>query len=243
MVHTAIQLYTLRAVETPLPELLADISDAGYEGVEFANRIDEADADAVKAALDETGLESVAAHVGIDRLEDDMEKTIEFYRSLDCEHIVVPWLDPEAFETIDAIEETADRLQSVAESVDAHGMDFSYHNHDHEFVQVKGETAFNRLADATTKPVHFELDCGWTTVGGDDPASLLDRFDNRISLVHISDADESGTPTEVGDGVLDVAACANAVGKAGVEWAIYEHDDPNDALASAAHGADVLGEF
>ena len=243
MVRSAIQLYTLRAIETPLPELLTDISDAGYEGVEFAHRVSEADADAVEAALGETGLESAAAHVGIDRLEDDLEGTLEFYRSLDCEHIVVPWLDPEAFETIEAIEETADRLQSVAASVESQGMDFSYHNHDHEFVEVEGETAFDRLADATTHPVNFELDCGWTTVGGANPAEVLNRLEDRISLVHISDADESGTPTEVGDGVLDVSACRDAVSAAGVEWVIYEHDDPTDAIASAAHGADVLDEF
>ena len=243
MARSAIQLYTLRTVETQIPELLTEVSNAGYEGVEFAHRVSEADTDAVRTALNETGLESAAAHVGIDRLEDDLEDTIEFYRSLDCEHIVVPWLDPEAFETVDAIEKTADRLQSVAESVESHGMRFSYHNHDHEFVRVDGETAFDRLADATTAPVNFELDCGWVTVGGADPAELLDRLDERISLVHISDADESGTPTEIGDGVLDVTACADAADRAGVEWAIYEHDDPADAMASAAHGAEVLDEF
>ena len=242
MVRAAIQLYTLREVERPLPELLESVHDAGFEGVEFAGRITDADIDQVRATLEETGLESVAAHVDIERLETDPEETIECYRSLGCEHLVVPWLGSEAFATVDAIEATADRLESVAETVTAAGMAFSYHNHDHEFVAVDGETAFDRLT-AATDTVGFELDCGWVTVGGTDPVPLLDRLGDRVSLVHISDADETGSPTEVGEGVLDVAACMEAVDDQGIDWAIYEHDDPADAMASAAHGADVLGRF
>ncbi|WP_029601957.1 sugar phosphate isomerase/epimerase family protein [Halococcus hamelinensis] len=243
MVRAAIQLYTVREVEQPLPELLEGVHEAGFEGVEFAGRVTDADADRVRETLDETGLEPVAAHVDIERLEADPDGTIEFYRSLGCEHLVVPWLGPEAFEAVEAIEATADRLQSVAETVADHGMTFSYHNHDHEFVRVEGETAFDRLAAATTDPVGFELDCGWVTVGGVDPVSLLDRLDDRVSLVHISDADETGSPTEVGEGVLDLTGCLEAATDHGIEWAVYEHDDPDDAMASASHGAEVLGRF
>jgi sugar phosphate isomerase/epimerase len=243
MARSAIQLYTLRAVETPLPELLTKISDAGFEGIEYANRVANTDVEVVADALDKAGLKSAAAHVGIDRLEDDLDSTIELYRSLGCEHLVVPWLDPDQFETTETIEATADRLQSVAEEVADHGMDFSYHNHDHEFVDVGGETAFDRLADATADPVGFEIDCGWAAAGGVDPASLLDRLGDRVSLIHVSDADEAGTPTEVGDGVLNVPACADAAREAGVEWAVYEHDDPADAMNSMTNGANVLEEF
>ena len=243
MARPAVQLYTLRAVETPLPDLLARIDDAGFEGVEYANRITEADIDSVVSALDETGLESAAAHVGINRLEDDIEEVIGFYRSLGCEHLVVPWLDPEAFATTEAVETTANRLQSVAEAVDDCGVDFSYHNHDHEFVTVDGETAFDRLADLTTRPLGFEIDCGWAAAAGVDPVSVLDRLGDRVSLVHVSDADKDRSPAEVGEGVLDVPACADAVREHAIEWAVYEHDEPANAMESVAHGADVLGGF
>lgn len=243
MARPAIQLYTLRALDEPLDELLARVGDAGFEGVEYANRIGDADADAVRTALDQTGLESVAAHVGIDDLEDDPDDTVEFYRSLGCDHLVVPWLDPECFETEAAVAETADRLMAAAETVDDHGMALSYHNHDHEFAEVNGRPAFEHLAEATQEPLGFELDCGWTAVAGVDPTAVLDRWGDRVTLVHISDADESGSPTEVGDGVLDVAVCAAAAREHDVEWAIYEHDDPDDQMESVVHGADVLEQF
>jgi len=243
MARSAIQLYTLRAVHEPLDELLARVDDAGFEGVEYANRIGDADADAVRAALDETGLESVAAHVGIEEIENDPEGTVEFYRSLGCDHLVVPWLDPECFATEDDIEETANRLMTVAEAVDERGMALSYHNHDHEFAAVDGRSAFDHLAEATREPLGFELDCGWTTVAGADPVAVLDRWGDRVSLVHISDADETRSSVEVGDGVLDVDGCATAVQEHDVGWAIYEHDDPDDQMESVAHGAGVLERF
>lgn len=243
MARPAIQLYTLRSVDRPLPELLTDVGALGFDGVEFAGQVADADTDVVVDTLAETGLDVAAAHVGLDELEADPDGTIEFYQSLGCEHIVVPWLGPEYFESIEAIETTAERLQSAAEAVAEHGLKFSYHNHDHEFVGVDGETAFDRLVAATEDPVGFEIDCGWVAVGGESPVSLLNRLADRVSLVHISDADASGSPTEVGEGVLNVAACVDAVEDAGVEWAIYEHDAPTDPLTSAEHGVSVLRRF
>lgn len=243
MARPAVQLYTLRNVDEPLDDLLRRVDDAGFEGVEYANRVRDADADAVRDALDETGLRSVAAHVGVDALESDLDETLAFYESLGCDRFVVPWLDADRFETQAAIEETADRLTALAERVEEQGSALAYHNHDHEFVDVDGESAYERFVAASSEPLELELDLGWATVGGADPADLLERWGDRTSLVHVSDADADGTPTEVGDGVLDVEGCAAAVRESGVEWAVYEHDEPTDPFASLDHGADVLGRF
>jgi len=80
-------------------------------------------------------------------------------------------------------------------------------------------------------------------VAGADPVAVLDRWGDRVSLVHISDADETRSSVEVGDGVLDVDGCATAVQEHDVGWAIYEHDDPDDQMESVAHGAGVLERF
>ncbi|MCO8246674.1 sugar phosphate isomerase/epimerase [Haladaptatus sp. AB643] len=243
MARPAVQLYSLRAVDEPLPELITSAGDAGFEGVEYANRIGDADTDAVMDALDGAGMESVAAHVGIEELEDDLEGTVEFYDSLDCDRLVVPWLDPEHFESEDAIDASADRLTSLADRVADHGVELGYHNHDHEFEAVDGRPAFERFAESSGDSLALEVDLGWASAAGVDPTGFLERWGDRIPLVHVSDADESRSPTEVGDGVLDVDACASAVDEAGVEWAIYEHDEPEDAMASLSHGGDVLQKF
>lgn len=243
MTRPAAQLYTLRHLDAAVPELIQHAANAGFEGVEFAGGVENGDEDAVVAALEETDVEAVAAHVDIETLESDAESTVEFYRSLGTERLVVPWLGPERFEDATAVEESAERLNALAATVEDLGASLSYHNHDHEFVEVGGRYAFDRFAEATPESLGLELDVGWAAVAGADPAAVLDRWGGRISLVHVSDADEERSPMEVGEGVLDLESVAAAVGNHDVEWAIYEHDDPDDPLASLAHGAEALGRF
>src|SRR6056297_542029 len=117
MTGHAVQLYSLRTVERPLEELIAAARDAGFEGVEYANRIRDTATAAVVETLAETGMASVAAHVAFDELNDDPAGTVSFYRSLGCDRLVIPWLDEDHFDSEDAIEETAHRLTSLAEQV------------------------------------------------------------------------------------------------------------------------------
>ncbi|WP_327053984.1 sugar phosphate isomerase/epimerase family protein [Halomicrococcus gelatinilyticus] len=243
MTRHAIQLYSLRTVERPLEDLIVAASEAGFEAVEYATRIRDADTGAVVEALDETGMESVAAHVAFDELNDDPGETVSFYRTLGCDRLVIPWLDEDHFENEDAIEETAHRLTSLAERVSDHGAALGYHNHVHEFRDVGGRPAFDRFAAASGEPLELEVDLGWAAAAGADPVRFLDRWHDRIPLVHVSDADQTRTPTEVGDGVLDVEACAAAVRRNDVEWAIYEHDEPVSPLESMVHGTEVLEGF
>jgi sugar phosphate isomerase/epimerase len=244
MTKTAIQLYTVRDADESLPELLRRVGDAGYDGVEFAYRVLEEDREGVLEAMDEAGLEAAAAHVGIDALEEDLEGTIETYRELGCDRLVVPYLGDEQFESAEAVAETAERLADLADGVAEHGVNAGYHNHEHEFVDVDGDNAWERLVEETAgSALTFELDVGWAVAGGHDPAALIERHADRIPLVHVTDVDEEGNAAEVGEGVVDLDAVAGAARDAGVEWFVYENDEPEDPLESIEYGADVLAEL
>lgn len=52
--------------------------------------------------------------------------------------------------------------------------------------------------------------------------------------------DEERGFCELGEGDVDIAACANAAREADVEWLIYEHDDPQNPAESIEIGASVL---
>lgn len=102
----------------------------------------------------------------------------------------------------------------------------------------------DELLERTDEAIGFELDLGWANVGGADPVDLLDQYGERISHVHFADADvASASPTELGEGDLDLEACAEAARSAGVEWYIYEHDEPADPHESLAYGAETLDSF
>ncbi|MFB6087170.1 MAG: sugar phosphate isomerase/epimerase family protein [Haloarculaceae archaeon] len=240
--QTAIQLYTLRHLEEPLPETLARVGETAFEGVEFAG-FGDASPDEVAAALDDAGLESMSAHVGIDALEEDLAKTVEDYRTVDCDHLVVPWLDAEHFESREAVEATAERLNEIADGLADRGVALSYHNHDQEFQSVDGRPALAVLAEETTD-VGLEVDAGWVLAGGTDPVEFLHDHSERIELVHLKDVDVAeNRPVELGDGDLDVEAVAEAAAAVGADWLCYEHDHPEDALESLDHGSDVLSRL
>ena len=232
----AIQLFTLRDVDEPLPELLARVGETTFQGVEFAG-LGESPPEEVRAALDDADLDVAAAHVGIEDLEADLEGTVETYRRFDCDRIVVPWLDESHFTSRDGLTEVARRLAQLDARLAEHGMDLAYHNHDQEFVDLDGITGFELLVDETD--IDFELDVGWAHAAGHDPTDLLADLRGRVPLVHLkSVADDD--PVELGEGDLDLDACVRAARDAGAEWAIYEHDEPADPYESLEHGAETL---
>lgn len=254
--QTAIQLYTLRHLDEPLVDTIDRVGETNFDAVEFAGLGDDSTAE-ITAALDDAGLDVMAAHVGIEELEDDLDGTVETYRAVDCDHLVVPYLDAECFASREAVEETADRLAAVGDDVRDHGLDFSYHNHSQEFQSVDGRPALEVLAEAAPD-LTFELDVGWVLAGGSDPAAMLRDFGDRVPIVHfkdievganVPDGEEPGTdtgdhqPVELGTGNLDLDAVVAAATDAGADWAVYEHDAPDDALESLRHGSETLSDL
>jgi sugar phosphate isomerase/epimerase len=247
MARTAVQLYTLRDLDESLPTVLDRVGETSLDGVEFAHRFSDSDTETVADTLDRHSLDCAAAHVGIEPLENDLEGTLEPYREVGCDTVIVPWLDTEHFESEDAIDATAKRLTDLAESVADYGMDLCYHNHDHELVvkdEEEGRTALHELVERTGDNVGFEIDTGWVAAGGADPAAFIEEYADRIPMVHVTDSDiDTASPVEVGDGDCDIDACLNAAIEADVGWLVYEHDEPTDSVSSLHHGSEYLSRY
>ncbi|WP_226006741.1 sugar phosphate isomerase/epimerase family protein [Natrinema salinisoli] len=240
MVRTAIQLYTLRDLDGGVPTHLRRVGETAFDGVEFAGFGETSPREAADV-LETVGLDAASAHVGIDALEDDLDDVCDTCDALDCERVVVPYLDEGHFETAQDIRETATRLSDLAARLADRGLELGYHNHDHEFVDLPDDdrSAFELLIDETDDALLIELDVGWTAAAGHDPVALLERLEGRVPLVHLKDVAD-GRPVELGDGEVDIDACAAAARGSGAEWLVYEHDDPADSAASLEHGAGVL---
>jgi len=90
----------------------------------------------------------------------------------------------------------------------ANGLIFGYHNHDMEFARVIpggtemifGRRAFGRnmpenieviydgfLRQTDPELVIFELDVYWTVMGQNDPVEYMQKYPDRIKLLHIKD--------------------------------------------------------
>jgi sugar phosphate isomerase/epimerase len=251
MPDLAVQLYTLRSLDAPLPELLDRVGDAGYDGVEFAYRVRKSSTKDALAALERNDLDAASAHVPIEALEDvpeewlegTVDESIELYGRLGVDTVVVPWLGRDCFETARAVDAAAARLDDIAETLDAEDVHVAYHNHDQEFATVDGAPAIERLLDRTDDRVGFEVDVGWALVGGVDPAALIDRHADRITHVHAADTDvDRGESVALGDGDVDLDAVVASARDADCEWLVYEHDEPEAPIESIERGAGALRE-
>jgi sugar phosphate isomerase/epimerase len=240
--RTAAQLYTFRDLDLSLPTIVELAARAGYDGVELAFRAATADPERLGTALTETELGTPAAHVTLDALEGDVEATIERYRTLGCDRLVTYTLDGSHFESREATDAFADRLRAVADRLGDAGVEFCYHNHDVEFADLGGQTAFDRLTDRLDG-IAWEVDAGWVAAAGRDPTAVIGGLDD-VPIVHAKDMYvERATPAEIGRGDVDLVAVAAAAAEAGAGWLVYEHDFADHPLVSMDHGADALADL
>lgn len=247
--QAAINLFTLNDLEEThtLSEVLELCADAGYDGVEFLHRLPEADLEAVKRTLDSTGLAVPSAHLGpftrLDEQPAELERTIESYAATDCGALAISVGDQAHFESADRIAETARKLESLAETAAGYDIDLLYHNHHWEFETLSGaETQiFDVLMAELDDSVGVELDVGWVAAGGDDPVERIKSLGNRLEILHVKDVDiTEKRSVEVREGDVDLASCVDAALTIGVDWFVYEHDEPDDPLASLKTGARYL---
>ena len=240
--QTAIQLYTLRFLEEPLSRTLERVANTTLDGVEFAGFGDETPS-ALATQLDDLDLGVAGAHVSLSDLEESYEETAAAYDALGCEHIVVPSYPREEFETAEGVDEAARRLSTVAGRLETDGFSCHYHNHHFEFDTIDGETAFDRFAARADESVQFQIDTGLTRCADVDPVALIDRYGDRISLVHLTDTDPDSSDSlhaELGDGIVDLEACVDAARRNDVEWLIGEHGGATEPLSTLERFDDEL---
>lgn len=238
-----IQLYTLRELDEPMTETVERLADTPFEGVQFA-RLHRNTARQLLPVLEETGLATAGAHVGLDTLENDFASIRETYGPLDCTEMVVPSYENEAFETKDGAREAGNRLTKLHERITADGFDLHYHNHTFEFTELGDETAFDAFADSTS--ACLEIDTGLASHAGLDPVSLIERYADRLSLLHLTDSQPGSDETlhvDLGEGTVDLASCVDAAQSAEVDWIIFEHGQTDDPLASMEHAAETIPTY
>ena len=89
----------------------------------------------------------------------------------------------------------AARLNEAGASVRSRGMKFALLFHNHELMPQQGSSGFDELMKHTDAAlVHLEVDVYWIAQAGLDPASFLERYKERVKLLHLKDR-LAGFPT------------------------------------------------
>jgi sugar phosphate isomerase/epimerase len=239
-----VQLYTVRGLlPTKGEETLRAIAAIGYKEVEISL----ADAKKFAAVLKETGLRATGSHIdaGAAALAPSkMDGFIGQAKELGIPAIGLAYVMPaERTNPAEFWPKFADQLNAAGEQCKKAGLTFFYHHHNFEFEPpVK---AIDILHDKLGKDVKMEIDCFWASVGGDDPAGLIQKWKGRVFALHLKDK-AKGTPVsydtgkvkkeefeEVGTGVIDWKKVLKAAEQAGVQHYYVEQDyTPGDPVES-----------
>lgn len=126
----AIQLYSVRELPGSLADIVHRVGEAGFEGVEFANRFEEEDIDEIATALEDADVEPAAVHADLSDVEAAIDGNNDLLERCDvvgCDRIVIPHLSPRHFRTQVATRDLSHRLRDVASELDTVDIDLGYH--------------------------------------------------------------------------------------------------------------------
>ena len=222
----------------------AEISAAGYEGIEFfdGNVLDgkKGGYAAMRKLLAETKLTLVAVYSGANFIFGDVldeefwriEQAADAARALHAEHLVVGGgarrHDGTRAEDYDDLARALDRVRDMAT---AHGLSAHYHPHLSTIVENPDEVRriFNRTG------IGFCPDTAHLAAAGGDVASMVRAHASRISYVHLKGWQRDPFAfVPVGRGDCDNAAVIRALKDIGYEgWICNELDSWPDPAGGA----------
>lgn len=239
------QLYSSRNYP-PLDDVLKLLAANGYSYVEGFGGVygdaDEAAGKALRAELDAAGLSMPTGHFSIDALEQDPAKVMAFARAVGIEIIICPYLMPDQRPTsVEGWTDFGRRLQKAGAPYRAAGFGYAWHNHDFEFAHLEdGSVVLDRIFDAAPD-LGWEADIAWIVRGKADPFAWIEKYKDRVSVVHVKDiapvgeAEEEGGWADVGHGTVPWGKLLPFLrDHTKARYYVAEHDNPNDLKRMAS---------
>ncbi|MBC2345072.1 sugar phosphate isomerase/epimerase [Listeria welshimeri] len=234
----ALQLWSVKeACEDDFFGTLEKVAEMGYDGVEFAGYYGKS-ASEIKTKLAELGLEVAGSHISKEMLEAELEDVIVFERELGNKFIICPYAD---FETKQEWLSFAEKVREITKTIQQAGMQFGYHNHAHELEKVDDAIILENLLGNVPEMI-AELDTYWIEYAGVGVIPFIEKYRNRVPLVHIKDKSKtSKESTIIGEGILDISGYVKTAIASGTKWLIIEQEAfEEDPLTSVAKGYTYL---
>lgn len=213
---------TLTWGENPnLEEMLQEIKEPGYEGVEFAQHLEKLGSPhELKKMLDEANLEVVCLANG------DLKQRIDYGVVLGAKHLLI-------------VEEKPEYVEKMAAYASAYDIDLVLHPH---MGGVETEEDIDRFL-AKSPHSKFCPDVAHLTVIGSDPIEVIKKYADRIVYVHLKDwgpacgreKDYWRGFCELGKGIVDVPGTINALEEINYEgWLMVELDSTQKSPIESA---------
>ncbi len=229
MIPVAIQIYSVREeAEKDFTGTVKRIKAMGYDGVELAGLYGMAP-ERIADILKEVNLQAISAHVPYEVLCDDLQGTLNAYKIIGCQYIIIPATAVENRYGGDSYPVFIEGMKKIAASCNKNGLQLLYHNHDFEFsITPSGEYALDVLyQDLGPEELQAELDTCWVEVAGETAIKYLNKYKGRCPLIHLKDykREDGVWFMPLGQGIIDVDSIYNTAVSCGAKWIIIEQDN------------------
>lgn len=166
MTNVAIQLYTVRNMSAPLPELIARAGAEGFQGVEFATRLADANPGDVRRSLETADLTPVAAHVDLSTLQTNRADILATAEQVGHRRLVIPHLSMDRFRTRDRLDDLCRELIDLASHLDERGCTLVIHTTREELLPYFGRPGIETLLARDALPTGGYTHLSWLVSRG-----------------------------------------------------------------------------
>jgi sugar phosphate isomerase/epimerase len=196
-----IATYSVKGLESDVEGSLKALGEAGYVVMEISNynpaegKVEGYTPAEYAALAEKYGLDIISSHTSAGLNVKDPEGTLaawgkifDDHKAMGCKYVVLPmnfWSN-----NAEGLRAECALMNKVGEEANKRGLKFGYHNHSMEFVTVPGtDQKYLDFLIANTDPdkVFFQMDVFWTTFGKQDPVAYLQKYPDRIKVLHIKD--------------------------------------------------------
>lgn len=199
--EVGIQLYSVHQDSQQIEPTLERLAQIGYTTVETLNGGGDPNCFGLspaefKAVCDKVGLTITSTHAAIQNDPANEAATMERWRvlfdalrTMGAKYCIMPGYSFGT--TLAQVKASCDYCNRVGALAKEYGLRLGYHNHAGDFVKVEGELLLDYVLD-NTDPELFLLQLDVHNMGGNDPMYYLDKYADRVRLLHLKDDRELG---------------------------------------------------
>jgi len=253
-----LQLYSVREdMEKDVESTLKQVSEAGYEYVEFAGFFGHS-SKSIKDMLEKYKLKCVSVHQGFEDFANRNQESVDYLKDLGVKYVCIPWMDMNKHKGSAGFEEAVENITSAAKFLADNGIELLYHNHEFEFQLFEEDFLMTWLLKSVPDNLlKSQVDTCWVNFAGYDPAQYIPGLANNAPVIHIKDyicktnKNVTVSPSDIeqrrnnviytqaecgfefrplGKGVMDIPLILKAAESAGTEYIIVEHDAVQDGM-------------
>lgn len=196
-----IATYSVKGLESDIEGAFQSLADDGYVVMEISNynaaegKVAGYEPAEYAALAEKYGIDIISSHTSAGINVNDPEGTLaawgkifDDHKALGCKYVILPmnfWANNE-----DGLKAECELMNKIGEEANKRGLKFGYHNHSFEFATVPGtDQMYEDFLIANTDPdkVFFQMDVYWTVFGEQDPVAYLQKYPDRIKVLHIKD--------------------------------------------------------